>query len=1138
MQFLDGRLIVSPSDLTGFLECEHLTQQELSAARGEIARPQRDDPVLDMLSRRGLEHEGRHLASFKAMGLRIVEFPFPEGTIANLEKAHAETVAAMHAGVDIIYQGTFFDGRWRCHPDFLNRVDRPSKLGDYSYEVADAKLARKAKAAAVLQCCVYSEQVAAIQGVEPEHLTLILGNDIEEELRFKDYGAYYRSVKRRFEETVLAPAVQTYPDPVDHCRICRWIDVCELRRRQDDHLCLVAGMRRDQTRRLQLAGIPTMAALAAGPSEPVQGINEVALDRLRRQAKLQVERTESGPLTYEVLAPLGEHLGFQAMPEPTAADLFFDMEGDPFVGENGLEYLFGIRETLPLEGEGRDGVHHSFWAHDTEAEKKAFEAVMDFLIQRLDRHPDLHVYHYAAYEPNALKWLASTYATREQEVDRLLRGRVLVDLYRVVRQSVQVGTESYSLKELEALYRAGKRTTEIVDAASSIVAYEEWLDSRDQQKLDEILAYNADDCLSTAELRDWLEARRLDGIAKFGEIPRPGPEKTEPSDNLRDIDQRTAAVLDTLLAGVPEAEEDRTPEQEARYLLAHSLNWHRREAKSEWWEYYRKGTLTDEQLMADPDSIGGLEFRGEVRQEKQSNIFRYYFDPTQEYKVAVGDKPHDPRRLEGAGTVVDLDGIAGWIDLSRSLHSEAPHPASLIPSSPIPTNDQRDALLRLGQYVVDHGFSGPGQFQAVRDLLRLEPPHIEGVIEGAPLVQAGERAKDVALLLAPKLDSTYLAIQGPPGSGKTTIGAEIILELVSAGKRVGITANSHKVIGNLLDKLMELARLRGQPIRAIQKADVRDRCASIEVNCTGSSSTVELALNEGEVDVAAGTPWLFARPTFPAKLDYLVVDEAGQLALANVLAIAGVTSNFIFLGDPNQLSQPSHGIHPPGVNLAVLDHAIQEHPTMPLAYGLFLETTYRLHPAVSAFISEAFYDGKLEADQSTKRQDLATNNGSGGVGLRYIPVEHAGNRTVSGEEGAWVDDTFRALLGLPWTDREGETRPIAIDDILVVAPYNAQVRRLTETLPEKARVGTVDKFQGQEAPVVIYSMATSSVDDAPRGMDFLFSLNRLNVAVSRAQVLAVLVCSPELLKARCRTPGQMQLASGLCRMVELAATAT
>jgi uncharacterized protein len=481
-----------------------------------------------------------------------------------------------------------------------------------------------------------------------------------------------------------------------------------------------------------------------------------------------------------------------------------------------------------------------------------------------------------------------------------------------------------------------------------------------------------------------------------------------------------------------------------------------------------------------------------------------------------------------------MDTIAGWIELSRSVQLEVPHPTSLIPSSPIPTKDQRDALLRVGQYVADHGFDGIGQYRAARDLLCLRPPTIEGVTSGSPLVQSGERAKDAALRLAPSLADSYLAIQGPPGSGKTTVGAEMILDLVKRGKRVGITANSHKVIGNLLDKLMERARERAQPVRAIQKADERERCASQEVQCTNSASTVEAALSGGELDVVAGTPWLFARPSFPAKLDYLVVDEAGQMALANVLAIAGVANNLILLGDPNQLRQPSHGIHPEGVDRSVLDHVIQDHPTMPGESGLFLETTYRLHPAVCSFVSEVFYDGKLEPDESTRRQELGFSNGTGGLGLRYLPVEHAGNRTVSPEEADRVDQVLRSLLGLPWTSRDGATRPLVLDDVLVVAPYNAQVRRLIETLSEGARVGTVDKFQGQEAPIVIYSMATSSVDDAPRGMDFLFSLNRLNVAASRAQGLVILVCSPELLKARCQTPQQMRLASALCRLVEVA----
>jgi len=402
-------------------------------------------------------------------------------------------------------------------------------------------------------------------------------------------------------------------------------------------------------------------------------------------------------------------------------------------------------------------------------------------------------------------------------------------------------------------------------------------------------------------------------------------------------------------------------------------------------------------------------------------------------------------------------------------------------------------------------------------------------------VQPGERAKNAAIRLAPQLDESYLAVQGPPGSGKTTIGAEIVLDLVRRGKRVGITANSHKVIGNLLDKICEQARGRGQTLRALQKADERERCASQEVRCTENATEVEAALGAGDVEIVAGTAWLFARPGMQNRLDVLIIDEAGQMALANVLAIAQAARNLILLGDPNQLRQPSHGIHPPGVDRSVLDHVIQNEPTMPPEYGLFLETTYRLHPAVCCFVSEVFYDGKLEPDESCARQQLATSDGSGGVGLRFIPVEHVGNRTVSPEEAERVNQVFRSLVGLPWTDRMGMARPLTLNDILVVAPYNAQVRRLIERLPEGARVGTVDKFQGQQAPVVIYSMATSSIDDAPRGMDFLFSLNRLNVATSRAQGLVVLVCSPELLKARCRTPEEVRLASALCRLVEIAA---
>jgi predicted RecB family nuclease len=1132
MQFLEGRLIVSPTDLTGFLECEHLTQQELAAARGELVRPDREDPELEMLRRRGLEHETRHLDRLRVDGKRVVMFPFPDDSLAGLAAAHEQTVAAMREGADVIYQATFFDGRWRCHADFLLRVEAPSTLGPYSYEVADTKLARKAKPAAVLQCCAYAEQLAMVQGVEPQQIHLILGDRSQEDLRVRDYAAYYRSVKRRFEETVLGPAASTYPNPVNHCDICRWLGVCDARRRQDDHLCLVAGVRRDHTRRFQMAGITTIAELGASPvGQPIDGIGEAALERLRMQARLQVAFRESGMLTHQVLPPLGAQLGFEALPPPSTGDLFFDMEGDPFVGDEGLYYLFGITEFT--EGTPR---YRAFWAHDLEAEKRAFEQVIDFIIERLDRVPDLHVYHYAAYEPNALKELAGSYATREAEVDRLLRARVLVDLYRAVRQGVRMSTESYSLKKLEPFF-GHQRSGAIVDAAASIVAYEDWLHTREQPLLDAIASYNEDDCLSTAQLRDWLEARRVEAVAVYGDIPRPTPEDGTPSEAVRDIDARTAVVVDALLAGVPEDEESRSAEEQARYLLAHSLNWHRREEKSEWWNYFYLCSLTDEQLIEDREAIGGLEFRGEVRQEKQSNIFRYHFDANQEYKIGVGDKPEDPRRQRSAGTVAAMDPIAGWIELSRGITQEIPQPTSLIPASPIPTREQRDALLRLGQWVAEHGFEADGPHRAARDLLALQPPRIEGLTAGRPLGETGTRAKDVAVRLAPRLDHSYLAIQGPPGSGKTTAGAAIVLDLVARGKRVGITANSHKVIGNLLDKVIEQARRQGLVPRAIQKADERERCASQEVRSVSSPLEVEDALDADDAEIVAGTPWLFARAGMQHRLDVLVVDEAGQMALANLLAIAQTADNLLLLGDPNQLRQPSHGIHPPGVDRSALDHVLQERETMPPAYGLFLETTFRLHPAVSAFISEVFYDGRLESDASCARQQLASSDGSGGVGLRFVPVAHAGNRTLSPEEVDRVGRVFGSLVGLAWTDRDGATRPLRLADILVVAPYNAQVRRLIETLPEGARVGTVDKFQGQEAPVVIYSMATSSVDDAPRGMDFLFSLNRLNVATSRAQGLVILVCSPELLKARCHSPEQMKRASALCRLVEVAASA-
>jgi uncharacterized protein len=360
----------------------------------------------------------------------------------------------------------------------------------------------------------------------------------------------------------------------------------------------------------------------------------------------------------------------------------------------------------------------------------------------------------------------------------------------------------------------------------------------------------------------------------------------------------------------------------------------------------------------------------------------------------------------------------------------------------------------------------------------------------------------------------------------------MIVDHLVAGRRVGVTAISHKVIGNLLDAVSREAERRGYSLRALQKATAEQRCNAKIVECTDSNQDVDDALTAGEVDLVAGTGWLFARDAIEGKLDDLFIDEAGQMSLANVIAASTCASNLVMLGDPNQLAQPSKGAHPEGADLSALDHVLDGAQTIPDDRGRFLATTWRMHPDVCRFISEIAYENRLESAPENSRQGVGGDGDLAGTGLRYRPVLHAGNRTSSVEEAGVVAKLFKDLLSRPWTDRERTQRELTIADILVVAPYNAHVALLANHLPPGARVGTVDKFQGQEAPVVIYSMATSSAAEAPRGIDFLYSLHRLNVAVSRAQGMAILVCSPALLDVKAHTPMQMRLANAVCRLVD------
>jgi uncharacterized protein len=683
--------------------------------------------------------------------------------------------------------------------------------------------------------------------------------------------------------------------------------------------------------------------------------------------------------------------------------------------------------------------------------------------------------------------------TRESEVDELLRAEVFVDLYAIVRSSVRIGSESYSLKQVEKLYMQ-RPAGEVMDAGGSIVEYERYLDDRDQARLDAIERYNQDDCESTLGLRDWLEERRVEAEAEFGEIPRFVSNDGHASEAVAEREAIVADLTAQLLADAP------GDEVEVRTLLGHMLDWHRREAKPDWWMYFARQLMSDDQLLDDRECISGIAYVGDVEQVKQSTIQRYAFTP-QDHKFKVGDKVHDAVDGSSTGQVVAIDNVVGEIHLKRGMKLSASHPRALIPPPPVPTGVLEDAITRIAEHVIEHGLHAPGPYRAALDLLlRTRRDPSDG-----------------------PFDRSYLAIQGPPGSGKTTKGAELIVELVKDGKRVGITAHSHAVIGNLLEAVGK----RGASVRALQLAKDHQRCRDGVVDCVAKPSEVEDRYEE--FDLIAGTAWLWARPGMAGSVDVLFVDEAGQKSLADVLAVSGATTQLVLLGDPQQLAQPSKGSHPEGAEASALEHVLGDASTVPSDLGWFLEHTYRMHPKICEFISDVVYDGRLHPAPGEGLEQQAVD---GFAGLRYVPVVHEGNRSWSSGEVEKVDAIVRGLVGTEWTDRTGFNPELTLDDVLVVTPYNAQVAKLTEALPDGARVGTVDKFQGQQAPVVIYSMATSSANDVPRSMEFLYDLHRLNVAVSRAQAAALVVCSRDLVEAQCRTPQQMNAVNALCQFEE------
>jgi len=1133
---------LTATSLANHLACKHLTGLDRLVRMGELEVPAWRDPALELLRQRGIDHERAYVAHLRAAGRAVVDLGEHKG-----QENALRTLAAARSGADVIVQANLRDARFHGYADVLLRTDEASDLGGWSYDVIDTKLAQETRAGTLLQLCLYADLLRTVQGRPAERMHVVKpGAGFRTgTFRFAEFEAYYRFVRVRLEAFVDdAGRAEVYPAPVAHCDVCRWWKRCDERRHADDHLSLVAGMSSAHAAELERQGIATLAAFASAAQplteKPRRG-SPAMFAKLQGQAAVQLRGRRTGKPVDELL-PCEPGRGLARLPDPSPGDVYLDFEGDPYVAGGGLEYLTGFAY-LDASGERR---YRALWALDREREKRALEDLVDFVLARQRQFPALHVYHYAPYEPAALKRLAMRHKTREDELDTLLRGERFVDLYSVTRQGVRASVESYSLKPLEEVF-GYEREVDLREEASPALrrvgcALEQSCPaeiSADDRAAVE--GYNRDDCLSLIELQRWLEGKRSELLASGADFERPPLKDGSGSEAAEERSAGVAEVFERLVAGLPGDPAEHTREESAHWLLAHLLEYFRREDKVAWWEYFARRALEVEELLEDRKALANLEFALDLGPQGRDRlpVHRYRFPP-QEVSLSPGDYVHDLRAAldephRKVGTVHRCDPAAGLIDIKKSKVSESHHPRHVHEYDRVPPQPLDGSLLDLARWVAEHGIDAPGPtLRAGRDLLLRHPPRTR-TMRTTPIEPDADPLA-TSLALARDLDGGLLAVQGPPGAGKTYTGARMILGLAREGRRVGISATSHSVIRNLLEAVLAAAREEGARLKVSHKPSSRGPRSTdplpaglAEVDKKGALA----ALDEGQV--VGGVAWLWAASDLEGSLDYLFIDEAGQMSLAHVLACARSTENLVLLGDPQQLQQPQRGAHPEGAEISALNHLLGEQRTIPPELGIFLEETYRLPPSICAFTSEAFYEGRLRSRPHCAGQRLTGSTRFAGAGLFLVYTDHGGNQSVSPEEVETVVRAVDELLrrGTGWIDAQGRERGLGPEDLLVIAPYNAQVAALSQRLPE-LEVGTVDRFQGRERPVVLYSMTSSSAQDAPRGMSFLYDLHRLNVATSRAQCASIVVATRALFEPECRTPEQMRWANGVCRYRELA----
>ena len=1117
MRINKDKILYSPTDLNNFVSCKYHIKNDLLAEEKKFKKRE-ISANLKLRIKYGIEHETKHFKLLKNKNN-------PSVTINNKltdEKRFEATKQALTKGYKLIYKAYFIEKNFRGEADFLLRVNTKSDLGNYSYEVYDTKITKNLRPKHVLQITSYSYLLGKLQNLLPRHMYLIDGNNKFNPYKVNEFIDYFTYTRNRFEN--LLPTLKKsdiYPEKCSYCQYCPWLDVCEKRWGDDNYINQVTRINKSQVVKLKKEKIRTVEALAKTSANKIKSkINHSTKIRLVQQAKLQEEKRHTGKSKL-IFNETEVGRGFYKLPKANEGDIFYDIEGFPQSEKRPFEYLHGI---FYLNEKKQEYKSFTVKKYEQGEEKRIFVELIHFLKKHFDKYPDAFIYHYNDYETQALKNLSNEYSSTFPDgvnlFDKLLRQEKFIDLLKVVEQCMQTSEKNLSLKTIEKFYRE-ERSAKVKTADDSIRLFDDWCATNDQKLMKDIISYNEEDCVSTYDLREFLCKNKPDNIPDFSQ----SDEEKDMNSEFKDFEKREIDLINQL--------EKKRNKENTKIVddLISLVGFHRREAKPDIWAYYARIKKSPDELEDDPECIGNCIFIKEMAEENpKRKRFKYKFND-QNFKIKEGTYASDifEKGIGKIEKIEEIDENENFIEISiekkrLALRDGMPKVANLGPPSSPKTAVISAALYK---FIEDFSDNKKTKYKCIEDLLKNNYPDIKSLKSGEAIIDYSKDIIDESINAVKKLNSSFLLIQGPPGAGKTYTSAKIILSLIKDKKKVGINSNSHKAINNLLLKIEELAAEEDFKFEGFKKSskevdkfngkNIRESCIELVTkNCL----------------IYAGTAWLFSDARLDQKLDYVFIDEAGQVSLANSIAIATTTKNIVLIGDQMQLSQPIKGIHSKNSGKSSLNFLLEDHDTIPRNRGIFLDKTRRLNEKICKYVSDSFYESRLKPHAITYERKVSLSlKDIGNEGIYYLPASHSDCTQKSDEESKTIKKYFDKIKGQEITEGVKKSK-ITNDDVMVVAPFNMQVNHLTKVLGKGSRVGTIDKFQGQEAKVVFISMTSSDPENIPRHKEFFFSRNRLNVAISRAECVAVILFNPNLLLTHCQKINEMRLVNNFCKLLK------